>query len=228
MASDGDERTLRRWAQRLHDEPLQGIGAVRMRLAAARRGPEEELPAAVDDAIDGLAAEIGVLRSLIAELRPAVLDELGIAAALRGLIAHHTEAGLEVELEESVGLLDETPAELGPEVEITIFRIVQEALSNVARHAGARRAKVQLLPAVGGISLEIEDDGAGFDLDAPATGDGLRRLGERLDLLGGTLRVRSQSGAGTTLRARLPLAGTTRAVGDQPLASPSIKPRSSA
>src|SRR5215210_5281125 len=115
MGIDASETTLRRWAQRLHDEPLQGIGAVRMRLAAARKGRGEDLPEAIDAAIDQLAIEIAGLRALIAEVRPDALDELGLVEALRGLADLYVEAGLEVDLDLSVGEPDDASAGLDPE-----------------------------------------------------------------------------------------------------------------
>lgn len=223
---DASEETLRQWAQRLHDEPLQGIGAVRMRLAAARKGPSDKLAEAVDEAIDQLAAEITTLRSLIAELRPAALDELGLLEALGGLADLYAGTGLDVDLDASLEANGDVHGGLDTEAESTIFRIVQEALADAATHAEAGAVQIRLRPTVGGVALSVTDDGAGSSSRRLARARGVDRLRERVELLGGTLRVASGAG-GTTLRARLPLGNATDE--DEPqLASPSIRPRSSA
>lgn len=226
MGMDASEQTLRQWAQRLHDEPLQGIGAVRMRLAAARKGPAEKLDAAVGDAIEQLATEIATLRSLIAELRPAALDELGLVEALGGLADLYVEAGLSVDLDASLGTTGDLHGGLDAEAESAIFRIVQEALADAATHAEAGAVQVRLRPTVGGVVLTVTDDGAGSSSRRIARARSLDRLRDRVELLGGTLRVASAAG-GTTIRARLPLDQET-AEAEPQLASPSIRPRSSA
>lgn len=209
--SEGDgflaiEGRLRRWARELHDETLQGMGAIRMRLAAARRGTREDLDAAVDEAIEELTSHIASLRGLISELRPATLDEYGLAAAIEGLAAHHeVTSGLEVAVE--IDLCDEAgaPLELEPEFEDLLFRATQEALANVVRHARAERVEVKLGRALGGVELVVADDGVGFDSEAPTDGLGLVGLGERVTMHRGQLAVRSLPGEGTILRVRLPL-----------------------
>lgn len=209
--SEGDgflaiEGRLRRWARELHDETLQGMGAVRMRLAAARKGSRSELEAAVAEAIEQLSAQISGLRGLITELRPATLDEYGLEAAIEGLVDHHEvtsglEIATEINLEDGAG----RKLELEPEIEDLLFRTTQEALANVARHARAERVELRLGPALGGVELTITDDGVGFDSARPTDGLGLTGLGERVTMHRGQLAVRSLPGEGTTLRVRLPL-----------------------
>src|SRR5947199_3924711 len=141
------ERERTRWAREIHDESIQGIGALRMQLANARDIDDKEaLSAAVEEALEGLGTEIDGLRHLITELRPAALDDLGLAAALEAL-ARRAKAmdGLDVRTE--IDLLGAAPANgeqrearLDPELESTIYRIVQEALTNVSRHAHASPA----------------------------------------------------------------------------------------
>ena len=127
------ERERRRWARELHDETLQALGGLRMMLSsAARRGDPDRLDGAVREAIGLLEGEIGGLRRLIADLRPAALDELGLVAAIDGLSAR---------IAEQEGIAIATDAELGgerlvPELETAVYRIVQEALTNVVKHAG--------------------------------------------------------------------------------------------
>jgi signal transduction histidine kinase len=223
MGIDASEQTLRNWAQRLHDEPLQGIGAVRMRLAAARKGSNGDLGEAVDDAIDQLAIEIAGLRSLIAELRPAALDELGLVEALRGLAELYTEAGLEVDLDLTLGGGDDIHAGLEPEAESAIFRVVQEALADASTHPHGGRVTVRLRATAAGVALTVVDAGAGVTSRRLARARGLERLRQRIELLDGALLVTSAAD-GTTLQARLPRADAS----EPQAASPSISPRSSA
>jgi signal transduction histidine kinase len=223
---EGSEQTLREWAQRLHDEPLQGIGAVRMRLAAARKGSGEDLPEAVDEAIEQLAMEIATLRSLIAELRPASLDELGLAEALRGLADLYIEAGLEVELEAVVDEAVGPHGGLEEEAESAVFRIVQEALADAATHPEAGGIQVALRASLDGVALTVTDDGAARSSRRLARARSVERARERVELLGGSLEVSSAAGA-TTLQARLPLAAAPAEARAQ-VASSSISPRSSA
>lgn len=225
MGMDASEETLREWAQRLHDEPLQGIGAVRMRLAAARKGPASKLADAVDYAIDQLAVEIAALRALIGELRPAALDELGLVEALRGLSDLYSEAGLAVELDATLAQTEDIHGGLDGEAESAIFRIVQEALADAATHADAGAVQILLRPTVGGVALTVTDAGAARSSRRLARARTVERARDRVELLGGTLRVSSAGGA-TTLRARLPLRANSPDVPH--VASPSISPRSSA
>lgn len=225
MAIDASEETLRDWAQRLHDEPLQGIGAVRMRLAAARKSGDGDLSEAVDEAIEQLAAEIASLRSLIAELRPAALDELGLVEALNGLANLYLEAGLDVDLDVVLDAGAGIHAGLDNEGESAIFRVVQEALADAATHADAGRVQVRLRASVGGVGLTLSDDGAGYSSRRLARARSLERLRDWIEVLGGTLRVASGAG-GTTLRVRMPY--RLRGGDDDQPPSSSISPRSSA
>jgi signal transduction histidine kinase len=231
--SEGDgflaiEGRLRRWAQELHDETLQGIGAVRMRLAAARRGSSGERDSAIDEAIDQLSDQISALRGLISELRPATLDEYGLAAAIEGLAEHHEiTSGLEIEVEIDLADARGVETELEPELEDLVFRATQEALANVARHARAERVELKLRRAVGGVELTVADDGVGFDPGAPTDGLGLIGLGERVSMHRGHLAVRALPDEGTTVRVRVPLAPAGADEPAQP-ASASSSPRSSA
>jgi signal transduction histidine kinase len=142
------ERERQRWALELHDETLQGLGAVRGLLSTARRhGSEDALRTAVDVALDVLADEIGKLRHLIIELRPAELDELGLQAALEELARRAGavdgfDVHLDIELEFEK---KDEPERLVPDLEVTIYRVLQEALTNVARHADATHVNVRVI-----------------------------------------------------------------------------------
>src|SRR5829696_5287748 len=193
------ERERSRWARELHDETLQGLAALGVLLSSGLRAGGESLERAARQATEHLSTEVANLRALITELRPAALDELGLSAALEGLArrAHEVE-GLEVHLDVR---LDEDA--LDRELKTAVYRLVQEALSNVAKHARANRVEVDVEHAGGEIRLRVADDGSGFDADAPASGFGLIGMRERVVLLGGELDVTSSAG-GTAVAARFP------------------------
>src|ERR1700691_4340568 len=144
------ERERTRWAREIHDETVQGLGALRLKLANARdldpdRGSASEaLSSAVDAVLEGLGEEIDGLRHLITELRPAALDDLGLAAALEALARRmQAIAGSDVQTEIELGP-EHDAQRLDPELESTIYRVVQEALTNVSRHAEASSAIVSV------------------------------------------------------------------------------------
>ncbi len=195
---DASEAERSRWARELHDETLQQLAGLRMLLAGARRsGDRERIDAALESALEQLTTGIGDLRSLIADLRPAALDELGIAPALETL-AGRSSSDVDVDLE--VTLKARPPAEL----ESTIYRVVQEALTNVAKHAAATHVLVRVRDTGDTIELLVRDDGTGFDPHRRSTGFGLVGMRERLALLRGTLDIQTTPGGGTTLRAVIP------------------------
>jgi signal transduction histidine kinase len=205
---DASEGERRRWARELHDETLQGLGALRVVLAsAARTGSPAELNAAVEKAVDQLTEEISSLRALISELRPAALDELGLGAAIEALVEHHaTVSGLEIEADVALAGEDEgEERQLGAELESTLYRVVQEALTNVSKHARAERVELSLRQGEARIDVLIRDDGIGFDPDARHDGFGLVGMRERIELAGGELEVISEPGAGAELRAGVPV-----------------------
>lgn len=189
------EEARARWARELHDETLQGLVGLRMMLTSARRSGSSELLA---DAIDHAKREIVNLRALIAELRPAALDELGLGPAIETLAERSgSAAGVSVSTRVALG----SPERLAPEVESTIYRVVQEALTNVAKHAGAERVEVSVSRSNGAVSVVVEDDGRGFDPSQPG-GFGLVGMRERVELSGGRLEI--TSAGGTRVVARLP------------------------
>ncbi|HSF02593.1 MAG TPA: GAF domain-containing sensor histidine kinase [Solirubrobacterales bacterium] len=203
---EASERERRHWARELHDETLQGLGALRVLLASAlRRGSPEALNGAVGEAVDQLAGEIDKLRALITELRPAALDELGLVAAIEALAERSSlTAGLQIHSDlalEGGG----SGARLSPELESTVYRLVQEALTNVVKHARAERVDLRVVEENGRIELSVRDDGVGFDPAARAPGFGLVGMRERLAMVGGTLQIDSSPGKGTELHAELPL-----------------------
>lgn len=207
----GSERERRRWSRELHDETLQGMGAIRVLLATGmRQGAGPELERFVADAIAQLGEEIDRLRGLITDLRPAALDELGLGPAIeevarRAELRDHTRISTAIALAHELGIED---TRLDPELESAIYRIVQESLRNAGRHARAATVSVNIVERDDTLVVTIEDDGLGFDTSKSASGFGLRGLRERTQLRGGTLEIESQPGAGTTLTASLPVVRT--------------------
>ena len=196
-----------RWARELHDETLQGLGAVQVLLTSALQRPTEgAAEQASRQAVEQIESEIEKLQSLITELRPAALDDIGLAAALGSLVERtRTLHGLDIEAE--IDLAFESGREssrLTQELESTVFRLVQEGLTNIAKHARAKHAWVKVVEFDGSVRAEIRDDGAGFDASKIQGGFGLVGMRERVDLLSGRLDVESTPDAGTTVRVELP------------------------
>ncbi|MGZ4229145.1 MAG: sensor histidine kinase [Solirubrobacteraceae bacterium] len=211
LAAAEEER--RRWARELHDETLQALGGLRVLLSSARRSTDvAALHATLETAVDQLADEIASLRALITELRPAALDELGLRPALEALfnrarLTHGLEVAMTVELEHGAGTRE---TRLEPDVEIAIYRTVQESLTNAAKHAGARCVDVVVVERGGEVEIAVRDDDTGFDVDAPTGGFGLTGMRERISLAGGRLEIIS-SGQGTAVLASVPSVRTRAA-----------------
>jgi signal transduction histidine kinase len=213
---EASEQERRRWARDLHDETLQGLGALRLLLSTSLRSDDEGLRSRVSRAVDQLDVEIDNLRGLVTELRPAALDELGLGVALRSLVERVTAEADDVAVELQVDLRWEAgdqPERLAIELEETIYRLVQESLHNVLRHAEASTVRIDLREEETLVMVSIRDDGRGFDLDEPSRGFGLLGMRERIDLVGGELEVSSEPGKGTTVLARLPNRRTPAAAG---------------
>jgi signal transduction histidine kinase len=201
------ERERRRWARELHDETLQELGAVMMLIDTVRGGERPQaLEEIVDRVAESLEATIAGLHRMISELRPVTLDELGVAAAVLALAERRRTADLEIVA--SIDLDYESGRQstrLAPEVESTIYRIVQEALANVAKHARAAHAEITLVESGGQVRVVIRDDGRGLgSSDTSGSGLGLAGMRERIVLLGGQLEIISGSRGGTVVDATLP------------------------
>jgi signal transduction histidine kinase len=209
---DAAEAERRRWARELHDETLQGLAGLRVILASALRRVEDgDVAELLDEAVGQVKREIENLRAIITELRPAALDELGLVPAIDALVARvSTVEGLTIE---SVIDLPGAGRRLAAELETTVYRLIQEALTNVAKHAAAEHTRVVVSRRDGHVEIEIADDGKGFDPDAATGGFGLAGMRERVQLGGGWLSVTSGA-SGTTVRARLPLADAGEALVD--------------
>ncbi len=203
LTIEAAEQERRRWARELHDETLQDLAGLRVLLSGTRRrtamGPVSPI---LDQAIERIDATIVEMRRLIADLRPAALDELGVGAALASLIDRIT-GSWEMDVDVQVELPDGESGRLLPELEDTIYRLVQESLNNAVRHGKARRAIVEVIEQDGEISVRVTDDGSGFDPGRPGGGFGLLGMRERVGLSGGRMDIRSGT-SGTTINAIFP------------------------
>jgi signal transduction histidine kinase len=204
-AAKEDER--KRIARELHDEMGQALTAAKINLQIlAANGSPLERTRRIEDAVGMLDRMIGHVRTMSLALRPPLLDELGLLPALRSYLEAQTQrAGVRFDL-----TAIELPA-LAPEIAIVAFRAVQEAVTNVIRHAGASNATVALEPQSGSIEITVRDDGRGFDvgemLERAARGHHLGLLGirERVEGLGGTVEIVSALDHGTEVRVSVPL-----------------------
>jgi len=199
---DAAEAERRRWARELHDETLQGLGGLRVMLSSAlRRVEQDDVAELLREGVGQIEREIENLRAIITELRPAALDELGLVPAIEALIGRVSAVeGLEIECSVKLPRADNR---VGSELETTIYRLVQEALTNVVKHARADHARVSVSGSDGRIDIEVSDDGGGFDAAAATSGFGLAGMRERVQLSGGQLSV-TPSDKGTTVRVELP------------------------
>jgi two-component system sensor histidine kinase UhpB len=200
------EEERRKIAQEVHDELGQTLAAIKMDLHWLDKRLRGSSPAAdrkLKGMIDLGEQMIGIVQRISSQLRPRMLDDLGLAPALEWLAAdftRRTKIVCTVETEFPSGLLGGNSA-------TTLYRVVQEALSNVSRHSHARRAAVRLCVSGDAIMLSIEDDGIGIT-PAQATAPesyGLVGIHERVEELGGNLSISGEKGSGTILRARIPL-----------------------
>ena len=194
-------------ARELHDGATQTMVSAKLLVESAIDQLEREdriAPPALETALTGLKQSLNEVRRISHRLRPAMLDELGLPAALELLAREANDAGttrVGVRIEGGVIALPE-------EVKTALFRVSQEALANVGKHAHAQHVEMALTFAPDGIVLAIVDDGTGFELDRvqldPHRGIGLRNMRERLASIGGSFEIRAAPGEGTKLRARVP------------------------
>jgi two-component system, NarL family, sensor histidine kinase DevS len=201
---EAQELERRRLARELHDETGQALTSILLGLKALEeRFDDPGFRGATAELRELVVSTLQDVRRLAVELRPSALDDFGLVAALERLAASFAEqSGIAVDFQTS--LADER---LPGEVETALYRIVQESLTNVVKHARARRVSILLARKNGAIKAVIEDDGRGFDAaEERLDGFGLVGMRERLALLGGRLEVESSSEAGTTVAAEVPIA----------------------
>jgi len=200
---EAQETERRNISRELHDEVGQTLGALLVdfgRLSAALSSAPAELREQVDHMKSVAERSVHSVRNLALLLRPSMLDDLGLVAALEWQGRETSRnSGTEVEVR-----AEGVPENLPDEYNVTIYRLVQEALNNAARHSGARNARVNVTGSGGRIVVEVSDDGRGFD-PRRSRGVGILGMEERVRRLHGRLTIDSQPGRGATVRAELPL-----------------------
>ncbi len=203
----GQEEERRHIAQEIHDGPVQTLIHLCRQIDAveSRSGPRDGDTNALSDLRIIVEETVTELRSIAKGLRPSILDDLGLVASINQMLS---EAGQRHRFETTFGVTG-SERRLPPPVELALFRIAQEALSNAERHAAAHRVAVGIDFDSGGLRLLVKDDGVGFDGSESADGDGHRSLGlsgmsERAHLIGARLVVHSGKGSGTTVDVRVP------------------------
>lgn len=200
---EAQELERRRLARELHDETGQALTSILLGLKPLEQSAEsEETRAAVGSVRELVVSTLQDVRRLAVELRPATLDDFGLVPAVQRLSdTFREQSGLQVDLEARLG-----EERLPSEVETALYRVVQEALTNIVKHAGADRVSILLSRKDGSVVAVVEDDGSGFDPGAIREDAlGLAGMRERIALVGGRLQIESSVGAGTTLVAEVPL-----------------------
>ncbi|MGQ9583765.1 MAG: GAF domain-containing protein [Anaerolineae bacterium] len=202
------EEERKRIARELHDDTSQALTLLLYEVEEALEAQGDGKAAETLEHVRELAIQtLEGIHKIIYDLRPSLLDHLGLSAAVRWLAETRLEAnGVRVHLEEDPDL-----GRLPPEMEIALFRVVQEAISNVLRHAGARNVAISLQKQGGSLHITIEDDGIGFDMEEILHGADARRglgllgMSERVQLFDGRLYVSSTLGEGTGVHVQIPL-----------------------
>lgn len=204
-----EEEERRRISRELHDEAGQSMLCVRLQLELIEKdlpAPMAALRTRIQEAREITERTIAEIRRIIAALSPAVLEQLGLAAALRQLTSRFRRSySAQVRLHVSRQL-----GSIPHEVEIILYRLVQECFHNIGKHSGASHVNIQLTSADKSLTLRIEDDGVGFEVEKALekrNSFGLTGMKERVKLLGGKLEIRSRPHRGTTIRIELPVSG---------------------
>ena len=201
-AVEAQELERRRLARELHDEIGQDLTSLLLNLRTLEEaGSVEDVRKATVSLREVVVGALQDVRRLAVELRPKALDDFGLVPALERLAQTFMEqTQIEVKLTDALG-----GRRLPPDTETALYRIVQEALTNIVKHAQARRVSILLTLMDHGAAAVIEDDGRGFDAMAEHEGLGLLGIRERLQLIGGKLTIESGPTSGTTLRAEVPV-----------------------
>ena len=196
---EAQELERKRLARELHDETGQALASLLLGLKPLETATSGETRESVLALRELVVTTLQDVRRLAVELRPSALDDLGLVPAIDRLARSFGESGLQVDVLANIG------GERLPEaVETTLYRIVQEAVTNVAKHAEASRLSVTLTRKGSSVVVIVEDDGKGFDAAGPSDGLGLLGMRERLALVGGTLRIETAADSGTTIAAEVP------------------------
>jgi signal transduction histidine kinase len=198
----GQEQERRRLSRELHDETGQALTSILLGLKSIEdaRG-SDRFPAALAELREIVVATLQDVRRLAVELRPKALDDFGLVPALERLTSSFAEqTGIEAHLESRL-----PEARLPSDIETVLYRAVQEALTNVVKHAHAEHVSVLLHSRQGKVAVVIEDDGRGFAEEEESDGIGLLGMGERVALVGGSFSVESSPGIGTTIVVEVPV-----------------------
>jgi two-component system sensor histidine kinase UhpB len=196
----GQEAERLRIAQELHDQVGQELTAVLLLLSRLQSQAPGEARSAVLEAQEAVRASLEEVRRIAIELRPEALDDLGLESALAVLCDRFAErSGLEVSCEIGGQL-----ASLSPDAELVIYRVAQEALTNIVRHSGSAQAELRVGPEDRQIVLTVRDRGRGFAADETA-GSGIRGMRERAGLIGAVVDVRTPPGGGCEVRLEVPV-----------------------
>jgi signal transduction histidine kinase len=203
------EEERRRISLELHDETAQAFAAVKLQLGVLRESVDPELAPRMDRVLDLVDTGMRSIRNVTRDLRPPLLDELGLLPALRALVNGFAErTGLSISFDAPSVL-----PSLSKDAELALFRALQEALSNVARHSGATSVAVRIARQGDALDLQVRDDGRGLAGTAGVehrsqgldSGLGLAGMAERLGALGGTMAIADAAQGGVQLTVRLPL-----------------------
>ena len=213
LSIQSSEMERQRWARELHDETLQELGALQvMQESALQVEDQGATRRALEHANEQVERVISSLRGLITDLRPASLDQLGTGPAVEALVERiRSRTGLDVELDADLAYESgREAARHTSELEAAVYRVTQEALTNVVKHAQAGTAKVLIEEADERVTVTVEDDGIGFTPALDTGGFGLVGMQERVELLGGNLEITARRGGGTRVRATFPVVRARR------------------
>ena len=209
LAAQEDER--KRISRELHDETAQALTTLLIRLKILERSrTASEMRGQINELRELTAQTLEAVRKLAIELRPATLDDLGLIAALEAYTDSYSSRN-SVHVAFHAEGFDDRDGRLPSQIELVLYRVVQEALTNAAKHATPQEVRVDLARAQDEVVAAIEDDGTGFDVEemmrSRERGLGLFGMQERLALVGGQLVIDSAPGRGTRINARVPVAG---------------------
>ncbi|MCL4490802.1 MAG: HAMP domain-containing protein [Nitrospirae bacterium] len=210
ISSEEEER--KRIARNLHDETIQDLSALLMKIDMCKLYPEQISANKIDDIRKIVINTLDGLNTIIQNLRPSLLDDLGLEAAIKWLLNIHLgEKGINV----FYNIIGADNKRFSPEIEIRLFRIIQEAIANISRHANALNVFVILKADNNYISVDVEDDGDGFDVNTlfqqtvharkDFRGLGLLGMKERASLMGGSMEIHSAPDCGTRVSLKVPM-----------------------
>jgi two-component system sensor histidine kinase UhpB len=198
-ALQAQEEERARVARDLHDEVNQSLTGLLLRLEAARADAPPSLEPELAETKALANQAMRELLSLARQLRPTALDDLGLAPAIAGLVERLGEGEVEAKI-----AVEGDFSDLSDDVQLVVYRVAQEALSNAARHSGAARVEVVLRRGLEGVELSVADDGRGFAFAESESGLGIGGMRERALLVDGELTIESRPDAGTTVRLTVP------------------------